>query len=577
MKHRKRILSALLAAVMVMTALTGCGGKKETAAETPEIEAAEKGEEFDWLDTSGNLPLVAEGTEKTLRIYTYMQPDAGQLEDLWLYNFIQDKMNINLEITSFSAENREEFLSLAFASDDLPDIIIEGNFTASDLSYYGASEGQLLDLAPYVNDTFMPNLTKIYEAYPDFKESVQDTEGHIWSLGYFSNPENRNNVSRAFINYDWLEKCGLEVPTTLDEFVDMLYKFKELDESDYPLGGTYAYKAPTNYLLNAFGYNTNDYYGTVMALRNGTPVLPVADREAYGEFLKLMNQLYTDGILHPDYFTLDKAGAKAVYANAGYGFLSEASFLYVSDFQPYWGALPLTSEWNDTAFWPANYKIGVSAGQALVTSACEEPELAVAFLDWFYTKDNFELSTRGPKAEQTDLLDDSSKGWYLSEDGAVIQNSYEENKDAYASENDYVYKNIQIWDARIIGTEMEVENLKGNVVFDYEPNVADYEDINVLRKEITSGQLHWQKGLESTVCNYVTEERFPDYVYIDPDDATYYDNLLTVIDEYATQESAKFITGARSLDELDAYFDEIERLGALEYVEFFTEYYNSIH
>ena len=104
----------------------------------------------------------------------------------------------------------------------------------------------------------------------------------------------------------------------------------------------------------------------------------------------------------------------------------------------------------------------------------------------------------------------------------------------------------------------------------------DYEDINVLRKEFTSGQLHWQKGLQSTVCKYMISEGFPTNVYIDPDDATYYDNLLTVINEYATQESAKFITGARSLDELDAYFDEIERLGALEYVEFFTEYYNSI-
>lgn len=577
MKHRKRILSALLAAAMVMTAVTGCGGKKDdTADATPEIEAAEKGEEFDWLDTSGNLPMVAEGTEKTLRIYTYMQPDAGQLEDLFCYNYIQDKLNINLEITSFSAENRDEFISLAFASNDLPDIIIEGNLTASDLSYYGSSEGQILDLAPYMNEDFMPNLTKIYETYPEFKSAVQDSEGHIWSLGYISNPEYRDSVARAFINYEWLDECNLELPTTLDEFVDMLYTFKELDQSDYPLGGTYAYKPPTNYLLNAFGYNTNDYYGTVMALRNGEPVLPVADREAYGEFLKLMNQLYTDGILHPDYFTLDKAGAKAVYANAGYGFLSEASGLYVTDFQPYWGAMPLTSEWNDTAFWPSASKIATSAGQAVVTSACEEPELAAAFLDWFYNPDNYSLSVEGPSTEMTDLLTDNLKGWEMV-DGAKSWISYTENTDAYGSQNIYLYKNVQIWDARMLGSDLPLENLKGAVKYDYEPDVDDYEDINVLRKEVTSSQLNWQKGLESTVCKYVVDEGFPDYVYIDPDDATYYANLLTVIDEYATQESAKFITGARSLDELDAYFDEIERLGATEYVEFFTEYYNSIH
>ena len=53
-------------------------------------------------------------------------------------------------------------------------------------------------------------------------------------------------------------------------------------------------------------------------------------------------------------------------------------------------------------------------------------------------------------------------------------------------------------------------------------------------------------------------------------------NLLIVVREYAAQESAKFVTGARPLDELNAYFDEIEKLGALEYVKIYQDYYSSL-
>ena len=52
--------------------------------------------------------------------------------------------------------------------------------------------------------------------------------------------------------------------------------------------------------------------------------------------------------------------------------------------------------------------------------------------------------------------------------------------------------------------------------------------------------------------------------------------MKTAIDEYASQETAKFITGARPLEDLDSYFDEIERLGAAEYVQVYQEYYDAI-
>ena len=43
------------------------------------------------------------------------------------------------------------------------------------------------------------------------------------------------------------------------------------------------------------------------------------------------------------------------------------------------------------------------------------------------------------------------------------------------------------------------------------------------------------------------------------------------------QETAKFITGQRDISELNDYFDEIEALGATEYVQIYADYYASVN
>ena len=53
-------------------------------------------------------------------------------------------------------------------------------------------------------------------------------------------------------------------------------------------------------------------------------------------------------------------------------------------------------------------------------------------------------------------------------------------------------------------------------------------------------------------------------------------NLATVLREYARTESAKFITGARPLSELDDYFDQMEALGALDFVKVYQDYYDAM-
>ena len=47
------------------------------------------------------------------------------------------------------------------------------------------------------------------------------------------------------------------------------------------------------------------------------------------------------------------------------------------------------------------------------------------------------------------------------------------------------------------------------------------------------------------------------------------------IEDYITQETPKFITGARSLDEFDAYQDELKNLGVERYIEIYRDAYQN--
>ena len=51
---------------------------------------------------------------------------------------------------------------------------------------YGQQGKKLLDLAPYVNETYMPNLTKLYGKNPEWENTVMNNDGQTYSLGYIN-------------------------------------------------------------------------------------------------------------------------------------------------------------------------------------------------------------------------------------------------------------------------------------------------------------------------------------------------------------------------------------------------------
>ena len=51
--------------------------------------------------------------------------------------------------------------------------------------------------------------------------------------------------------------------------------------------------------------------------------------------------------------------------------------------------------------------------------------------------------------------------------------------------------------------------------------------------------------------------------------------IKTVIDDYITVESAKFITGARPISEIDQFYEELKAMDVEEYIEIYVNAYST--
>ena len=69
---------------------------------------------------------------------------------------------------------------------------------------------------------------------------------------------------------------------------------------------------------------------------------------------------------------------------------------------------------------------------------------------------------------------------------------------------------------------------------------------------------------------------FCDRGFFTPEETEAVMNLKSIIEDYVSSESAKFITGVRPLNEIDNFFDELDVLGVQELLGYYKNYYENI-
>ena len=532
-------------------------------------------EKPDYLNTDLDYPVVAEGTDITIRVLAEQHDTYGRdVDSVWFWKWATERMNIKFDVTLVPWAQLTERKNLMFAAADLPDLLLGMGWpglTPDELVRYGQIEGQLMVLNDYI-DEYMPTLLKFFDKYPSMKSAATAPDGNIYTIPcYVSDERNIADTARIYIRSSWLEEAGMETPNTLDEFTAMLRKFKELHPESVPLTGGEQFYDERFYVLNALGYVGTDSLGVEPMLRNGEATIPCGEPD-YIHYLETLNTWYTEGLMDENYFTNDVTMIGAQVDTGIAGTSPNMPFVFTTNpdiYLDYWACLPLTSEWNDTKTWPRvnNYIIG----QCCFSSKTKYPELLASFMDFFYTDMGAIYGTFGPAADSEDTLG-MIGGYYIKEDGSAGYVDVDNGKFS----NQYEYRMAVVSPCH----NSHIGNYGGSID---DPECPEFDNlmqkiagapIQPIELDLPDGGEFAKHSLILNLMPYVVDQ-YPTNLYMDEAVNVRMTDLKTVIKNYVRTECAKFITGIRPLSEFEDYLKALHDIGYDEYKQICVDAYQA--
>ena len=288
----KRIVSLLLALAMTL-ALTACGKS------TP---AASQGE-----DEKITLTLGVKGKANVT------EWDNNKLV-LWL----EEQSGYNLDVEVFSSDTGEltqQVSTIVAGGERLPDVMFYFNLSDDIKDIYG-KDGYLLDMAPFFTEEHMEkleakygfNLLKYIEKNldPTMQQRIftegKNADGQMFGFPAANAITHGLPTNMLYINRNWLDKLGLEMPHTLEELCHVLNEFVtkdpngngKADEMGMVGSANIARGDIATWLINNFIY----YHDTYMfnCTDDGEIYLPY-DRDEYRAGLSYVNGMFKQGLL----------------------------------------------------------------------------------------------------------------------------------------------------------------------------------------------------------------------------------------------------------------------------------------
>ncbi|MEY8355769.1 extracellular solute-binding protein [Lachnospiraceae bacterium 54-53] len=313
MKAWKRAAAFGLAAVMAAGFVTGCSKTKEETAPASEDKAGEEAKETgekeegqkSYTDYSKGFP-----ENVTIKIPVYDRGFEGwdpvnNYYTQWIQKEFGDKYNVTVQYVAINRQNEVADYMQMIAAGNAPDIIFHYDMPQA-VNYN--SEGAMQEL----------DLDEIKYYAPDYfkkTENIINTYGKLDGRNTFFFAE-RNAIYYnwvTLIRQDWLDKTGMEKPTSREELDAAARAWKEAGLGT--LGAQIINKSYT-YEYPFIGANPDKEELNLYLDLNVAPLTWKATKD----YLKTLNQEYNDGILDPEfYLNADDAAWKADFVAGNVG------------------------------------------------------------------------------------------------------------------------------------------------------------------------------------------------------------------------------------------------------------------
>ena len=389
MNNFKRAMALILAMVMTMALFAGCGksGEQLSGGEMVEVDAASL--QFPLAETAelNGLTNFPVGTE-------------SEPNNRTIFQRLEEQTNVHINWKTIQADQWGEKIALEMANvKTLPDFIFNAGFGDADLLKY-AKQGVIINVEEYI-DAYMPNLSKVFADYPEYRAMCEDEDGHIWALPWIEQlGANKTAIqtvgNMSFINVAWLDFLGLEKPETVEEFEAVLVAFRDnaaalqaefnIEGSIIPLACIMNDGDQDPYLLiNGFGEGYGDPdRGRHINVTDDKKVVCSATSEGFKKGTAWLHGLYEQGLIDPEAFTQDWSTYVAKGKSGRYGVCFSwdvANIANLTDWEP----LPvLTADVTNFTAQNGSFTSGFDRGRCVVTAVAKNPALVCAWLDQMY-------------------------------------------------------------------------------------------------------------------------------------------------------------------------------------------------
>lgn len=376
----KKVITCLLVVCMVLGCFTGCG-KKET-----DSEADVKTFSY-WME----MPALS-------------ATSVSNVGEISMYKEMEKLTGIKVRFVHPPAGQGAEKFNLMMASKEFYDVI-EYNWD----KYQGGASKALSDGVAYKLNDIMeksaPNFTKLLNDNPDIAKAASTMDGSYY--GFMKIQESAGNMYQGLIiRKDWLDDLGMEAPETIDEWETMLTRFKNEKGAVAPLtlmAGYFITASECPHFTTAYGIGEGFYVDDNGKVQFGP------SQDVYKEYLTTLNRWYKNGLLDPEFATINGSASQARVldgqSGAFYGTIGGTIGTYLdawkargeTDIELIGVPQPMLKKGDLPEFNSPVKQVGPP--HAVITSQAKNPEMIASWFDYFYTGQGARLNSLGVEGE----------------------------------------------------------------------------------------------------------------------------------------------------------------------------------
>lgn len=354
---KKRLLAMCLTLSLLVASLAGCGGggdsstssggtssaasdssvSNSSAAEVDETQypgltdQEKEAVSLGLINLDGTMPIIPDPDafeEKYGKISMFVHYTGSRtrgVTELEMVKQWEELTGIRFEWQDVPYDGVAEKINLTLSAggDQLPDCFwnfVDGQSSNFVTQY--ADQGKFLPTEDII-DNYMPEYKALLESKPEYRKIATAPDGHIYGFPYIEEMTGMVLTPGPFeINTDWLEQVGLDMPTTVDEWVEALKAFRDAGdlngngvEDEYPLalqfgahdtfGSNDLFYRFTACFGQADSYcGGNNYADHLYVDENGKVAFSATD-EAFRKTAEFFNMLWNEGLIWNGSFEAD--------------------------------------------------------------------------------------------------------------------------------------------------------------------------------------------------------------------------------------------------------------------------------